>query len=145
MRTVRYVLRKKGHNVWTISPDATVFEALQLMDQKAVGSLVVIEAGQMVGIFTERDYARKLILRGKFSKDTVVREVMVQQVIAVHPDQAIEECMALMTDRRVRHLPVIEHGQLIGLISIGDLVKDIIEDQEFMIGQLENFIMDRRA
>lgn len=145
MKTVRYILRDKGQQIWTIAPDASVYEALQRMAEKEIGALVVMEAGQMAGIFTERDYARKVILRGKFSRDTPVREVMVQRVVYVSPDQTVGECMALMTDRRVRHLPVIQDGQLVGLISIGDLVKEIIADHEFMIGQLENYIMDRRA
>lgn len=140
MITVREILKAKGHDVWTVTPDASVFDALKLMADKNVGALVVLEEGRLVGIVSERDYARKLVLKEKFSKDTLVREIMTSRVIYVRPEQTIEECMALMTDKHIRHLPVLAEDQLIGIVSIGDLVKSIISEQEFMIQQLHNYI-----
>lgn len=139
-KTVRQILQNKGHTVWSIAPDASVYEALQLMAEKNIGALVVLEAGELVGIFSERDYARKVILKGKSSKDTPVREIMTPKVIYVRPNHTIEDCMALMTDKHIRHLPVLDNGRLVGIISIGDVVKAIISEQEFIIEQLESYI-----
>jgi len=144
MKTVRELLRNKGHQVYSIGPDASVYEALTLMAEKDVGALLVLDAGQLVGILSERDYARKIVLKGKTSRETPVREIMTERVVWVRPDQTIEDCMALMTNKRIRHLPVLEAGRLIGVISIGDVVKDIISEQEFIIGQLENYITGKR-
>ncbi|MBF8282176.1 MAG: inosine-5-monophosphate dehydrogenase [Anaerolineales bacterium] len=145
MKTVKELLRNKGYHVWSIGPDATVYEALTLMAEKDVGALLVLDnAGQLVGILSERDYARKIVLKGKTSRETPVREIMTEKVVWVRPDQTIEECMALMTNKHIRHLPVMEEGRLLGVISIGDVVKDIISEQEFVIAQLENYITGKR-
>jgi len=141
MTTVRQLLRVKGHDVWSIPPDAWVFDALSLMAEKEVGALLVLEGEKLVGIISERDYARKVILLGKSSKSTAVREIMTAEVICVRPEQTIQECMALMTESHVRHLPVLENDRLSGVISIGDVVKAIISEQEFMIEQLERYIV----
>jgi CBS domain-containing protein len=144
MNTVSDLLRTKGHAVWSIGPDATVFEALQLMADKDVGALVVLDGGRLAGILSERDYARKVILRGRSSRETPVREIMTERVYTIHPEESVEACMALMTDRRVRHLPVVDGEELLGLISIGDVVKCIISDQEFHIRQLHKYISGER-
>ncbi len=145
MKTVNELLRTKGGNVWSIGPDATVYEALAVMAEKDVGALLVLDnAGQLVGVLSERDYARKIVLKGKTSRETLVREIMTEKVLGVRPDQTIEECMALMTNKRIRHLPVLEEGRLAGVISIGDVVKAIISEQEFVIEQLENYITGNR-
>ncbi len=141
MKTVKQLLDAKGHNVWIIAPDASVYEALKLMADKDVGALLVLEGGKLVGIISERDYARKVILRGKFSKDTPVHEIMTTRLVYVHPEQTIQECMALMTDQHIRHLPVLAGADLVGLVSIGDLVKAIISEQEFLIQNLQDYIM----
>lgn len=143
MKTVTEVLRAKGHEVLYVSPEAFVFEALEVMAEKNVGALLVVEGERLVGVFSERDYARKVILRGKTSKEISVREIMTCHVLYVRPEQTIEECMALMTDKHVRHLPVLEGEKLVGVISIGDVVKAIIAEQEFMIEQLQNYITGR--
>jgi len=140
MKTVRDILAVKGREVWTVEPDATVFDALGRMAQKGVGALVVLDGEKIAGIISERDYARKVILLGRSSPTTRVKEIMTSHVVYTRLEQPIEECMAIMTDKRVRHLPVVEGGKLIGLISIGDLVKSIIADQKFMIEQLERYI-----
>ena len=140
MKSVRDILKLKGNEVWSIDPDATVFEALQRMAEKEVGALVVTEGAQVVGLITEREYARKVVLQGRSSPTTRVREIMTSPVVYIHLDQAIEECMALMTEKRTRHLPVIDDGKLVGLISIGDIVKSIIADQQFTIEQLVRYI-----
>jgi signal-transduction protein with cAMP-binding, CBS, and nucleotidyltransferase domain len=144
MRTVNDLLRTKGHTIWSIAPEATVYTALELMAQKDVGALLVLDNGNLIGILSERDYARKIVLKGKTSRDTLVREIMTEHVVYVRPSQTVEECMALMTSKRVRHLPVMEDRQLIGVISIGDVVKAIISEQEFLIEQLENYITGKR-
>ena len=144
MHLVRHCLKNKGHAIWSIRPDALVYDALQLMADKDIGALLVIEEGNVVGIFSERDYARKVILHGKSSKETLVREIMTSRVISVNIDQSIEECMAVMTEKRIRHLPVLEAGKLIGVISIGDVVKEIIAEQEFVIEQLGHYISGER-
>lgn len=140
MKTVRDILEVKGHNVWRLPFEATVFDALKLMADKQVGALVVVDGPNPVGIISERDYARKVILHGRTSPTTLVKEIMTSHVVYTHPNQAIEECMAIMTDRRIRHLPVMEQGKLVGIISIGDLVKAIIAEQKFTIEQLERYI-----
>ncbi len=143
MKTVTQLLRTKGQQVLSVAPDIPVFEALEVMADKNVGALLVVEGERLVGVFSERDYARKVILKGKSSKDTPVREIMSSHVLYVRPEQTIEDCMALMTDKRVRHLPVMEEGRVVGVISIGDVVKAIIAEQEFIIEQLQNYITGR--
>jgi CBS domain-containing protein len=146
MKTVAQILRSKPDQaVYTITPTASVFDAVKLMAEKSIGALVVMAEEQVVGIITERDYARKIILVARSSKDTPVRDIMTSAVMYVRPDQASEECMVLMTEDRLRHLPVMEGGKLIGLVSIGDLVKDIISEQKFMIQQLEHYITGERG
>lgn len=140
MKTVRQLLDEKGHKVWSLGPEATVFEAIKLMADKGVGALIVMQGEAPVGLISERDYARKVALEGRSSKGTKVSEVMTTRVVCVRPDQSVEESMALMTDKRVRHLPVMVDGQLLGIISIGDLVKTIIAEQQFIIEQLEHYI-----
>ena len=143
MKTVTQLLRGKGHEVLSVSPEASVFEALKVMAEKNVGALLVVEGERLVGVFSERDYARKVILKGKASKEIPVREIMTSHILYVRPEQTIEDCMALMTDKRVRHLPVLEEERLAGVISIGDVVKAIIAEQDFMIEQLQNYITGR--
>jgi len=147
MKSVAEILRSKpDQTVYSIAPGASVFDALRLMADKNIGSLLVVEEGKIAGILSERDYARKVILMDRSSKQTAVREVMTSSVMYARPDQTNEECMALMTDNRLRHLPVIDNGRLLGLLSIGDLVKDIISEQQFTIEQLQHYIQgDRRA
>lgn len=140
MKTVSDILRAKGHSTWTVTLDTTVYQALELMAEKNIGAVLVIQEDKLVGIMSERDYARKVILKGKASKDIPVREIMTEKVVYVHPDQTTEECMALMTDKHIRHLPVLEREHLTGVISIGDVVKAIISEQEFVIEQLEHYI-----
>ena len=140
MKTVRDILAVKGREVWSVEPEASVFEALTRMAEKGVGALVVLDGEKIAGIISERDYARKVILLGRASPTTKVREIMTSHVAYTHLQQSIEECMAIMTDKRLRHLPVLEEGKLIGLVSIGDLVKSIIADQKFIIEQLERYI-----
>jgi CBS domain-containing protein len=144
MITVQQVLKDKGYSdVWTVSPAASVYDALKLMSDKNVGALPVIEAGKLVGIISERDYARKVILKGKSSLNTPVSEIMTQEVISVQPKQSMEECMSLMTQKRVRHLPVLADDQLMGIISIGDVLKEIISDQKAFIQSLQDYIEGR--
>jgi len=140
MDTVRELINSKGDEVWTIQPDETVLDAIQKMADHDVGSLVVIEDGKPVGIFTERHYAREVFLKGRHSPTTPIRGIMSTRVIYALPNQTIEECMAVMTDKRIRHLPILAHGKLIGIVSIGDLVKSRIADQEFTIEQLTQYI-----
>lgn len=140
MKSVRNILDAKGRQVWTIRPTDSVFDALKLMAEKNVGALVVTEADRVRGIFSERDYARKIILLDRSSKNTPVSAVMDSTVLYAWPSQTVDECMALVTEKRVRHLPVVEDGVLEGLVSIGDLVKAVIEDQQFIIEQLEHYI-----
>ena len=143
MKTVAQLLRTKGHLILSVAPDISVFEALRVMAENNVGALLVVEGGQLAGIFSERDYARKVILKGKASKEIPVREIMTSHVLYVRPEQTIDDCMALMTDKRVRHLPVLDEERLVGVLSIGDVVKAIIAEQEFMIEQLQNYITGR--
>ena len=140
MKTVRDILDTKGHDVWCIGPESTVFDALRLMAEKGIGALVVRDDARVAGIISERDYARKVVLLGRTSPNTLVKEIMTSQVAYIRLEQPIEECMAIMTDKRIRHLPVMNEGKLVGIISIGDLVKSIIADQKFMIEQLERYI-----
>jgi len=140
MNTVRDILNAKGGEVWSVSPEITVFETLKLMAERNIGAVLVVEAGRPMGMFSERDYARQVILKGKASKDTPVREVMSTHVVFVRPAQKLEECMALMTDKRVRHLPVLEGERVIGVVSIGDVVKAMISEKEFIIEQLATYI-----
>ena len=140
MKSLQQLLHAKGAQVHSIRPDAKVIEGLQLMAQKDIGALVVLENERLVGIMSERDYARKVILQGKSSHDIQVREIMTGDVVTVEPSRTIEECMALMTQRHVRHLPVCEGDKLVGLVSIGDLVKEVIAEQEQTIKQLESYI-----
>jgi CBS domain-containing protein len=142
MRTVAQLLEVKGRDVWSISPDASVYDAIKLMADKEVGALLVLEAGKLVGIISERDYTRKVILKGKASKDTPVRDIMTTHVIYTHPDETIENCMALMTAKRVRHLPVLNGNGLVGVVSLRDLVKTLISEQASLIKQLENYILE---
>ena len=145
MKTAAQILSSKpDRTIHTITPAASVYDALKLMADKNVGALLVIEGEKIAGIITERDYARKMILMGRASKDTPVRDIMASEVLSVRPDQTSEECMALMTENRIRHLPLIDGGKLVGLISIGDLVKDIISEQRFTIDQLEHYIRGER-
>ncbi|MDH3662108.1 MAG: CBS domain-containing protein [Alphaproteobacteria bacterium] len=141
MTTVRQLLDDKGHDVWSIHPDSSVFDAIQLMASKDVGALVVVEDDRPVGIFTERHYARNVILKGKSSPKTRTRDIMTTDVICARLEQTVEQCMAVMTDKRVRHLPVLDQKRLVGIVSIGDLVKSIIADQNFAIEQLEHYIL----
>ncbi len=140
MKTVKEILDSKGYEVLSVTPDDSVYDALNLMAAKDVGALVVLDDGKVRGLFSERDYARKITLKGRSSPDTKVGEVMTKRVICTQLSRTAEECMALMTDKRVRHLPVVEDKQTIGLISIGDLVKAIISHQKFIIEQLETYI-----
>ena len=138
--TVRHLLEQKGRNVWTIRPDSTVFDALAKMAEKDIGSLVVMDGEKLVGIVTERHYSRNVILKGKKSPTTVVSDIMERDVIHVRPEQSVELCMALMTEKRVRHLPVLEGQKVVGIVSIGDLLKSIISKQKFIIDELEHYI-----
>lgn len=144
MQTVQDLLRGKGRDVYVIGPDATIYEALERMAEVDVGALVVVESDRLVGIVSERDYARKVELKGRSSRETHVRDIMVSHVYTVNPRQDVNDCMTLMTEKRIRHLPVVEGGRLIGLISIGDVVKAIISEQEFVIAQLEGYITGQR-
>lgn len=141
MKSVAQLLRAKGTAIHWVPPDTSVFDCLALFAQKEIGSVLVFEGERLVGIFTERDYARKVVLHGKSSKDLKVHEVMTTEVLWVGPERTNEECMALMTEKRLRHLPVMKDGKVLGIISIGDLVKDIIAEQQFVIGQLERYIV----
>ena len=146
MKDVAHILKSKpDQTIYTIAPTASVFDAVKLMAEKNIGALLVMEGEQIVGIITERDYARKIILMTRSSKDTPVRDIMASEVMYVRPDQTSEECMVLMTENRLRHLPVMNGGKLIGLISIGDLVKEVISEQKFIIEQLQHYITGARG
>jgi len=145
MQTAAQILKSKPHQtVHTIEPAASVYEAVKLMAEKNVGALLVVEHGKVVGIVSERDYARKVVLLARSSKDTPLRDIMSSPVMYVHPEQTVDQCMALMTENRLRHLPVMDDGRLIGLVSIGDLVKATISEQQFIIEQLEHYISGQR-
>jgi len=143
MKTIRDLLRDKGQDVWSIDAGASVFDALKLMAAKEIGALMVLDGGQLAGVMSERDYARKVILQGKSSRDTPVREIMTPKVLYIAPEQTLEECMALMTDKHIRHMPVIENDQMVGVVSIGDVVKSVISEQKFLISHLEHYIRGR--
>jgi CBS domain-containing protein len=140
MKTVSQLLQGKGGNVWSISPESSVFDALKLMAEKNCGALLVMNGGKLRGILSERDYARKVILLGKSSHELSVSEIMSDKVVCVRPSQTVDECMALMSSKRIRHLPVLEGGEVIGVLSVGDLVKAFIEMQQETIQQLESYI-----
>ena len=141
MTTAAQILNSKSDKtIYTTTPATTVFDAVKLMAEKSIGALVVMEGETVVGLITERDYARRIVLMARSSKETPVRDIMTSQVLCVRPDRTSEECMVLMTEKRLRHLPVMDKGKLIGLISIGDLVKDVISEQKFIIQQLEHYI-----
>jgi CBS domain-containing protein len=140
MGNVRNILKTKGNAIFSVTPDTLVYDALELMFEKNISALVVLEDGKLKGIFTEKDYARKLILQGKSSKETVVGEIMTDKPVIASPDNTIEECMHLMTDKFVRHLPILQGDELLGVISIGDVVKYIINEQKFIIENMEHYI-----
>ena len=140
MKTVKQLIQAKGGAVHAIAPEQKVFEALRLMAEKDVGALVVMTGNALVGILSERDYARKVILLGKSSHDLAVRDIMTERVVTIHPAQTVDDCMALMTARRIRHLPLVENDRLLGILSIGDLVKAVIAEQGETIRQLESYI-----
>lgn len=143
MQLVSQILAAKGNEVWSVSPDASVFDALELMADKSIGAVLVCENDELVGVMSERDYARKVILLGKASKNTPVRDIMSTRIFYVRPDQTIEDCMALMSNKRIRHLPVMKDDKMIGVLSIGDVVNAIISEKEYLIEQLENYIAGR--
>jgi CBS domain-containing protein len=140
MKTVAQILDSKGHDIWAVQPDDTVLDSLRMMADKRVGALLVMDDEKLVGIVTERDYARKVILEGKSSNRTAVRDIMSSRVLCVSPERTVDECMALMTDKRARHLPVLDHKKVVGVVSIGDLVKAVISEQQVLIDQLQNYI-----
>jgi CBS domain-containing protein len=141
MKIVRNLLQEKGSNVWSVAPATPVYDALKLMAEKDIGALVVLEEDRLAGIFSERDYARKVILKGKASKDTPVKEIMTEQVVTVKPQQSLAECLALMSRKNIRHLPVMEEDQIMGILSIGDVVQAYISEQEDALQLLENRLM----
>ena len=140
MATVKQLLESKDNNVWSISPEATVFEGLQVMAEKNIGALLVTRGDKLVGIFSERDYARKVILKGKASKDTAISELMTKEVVYTTPENSLDECMALMSAKHIRHLPILKNNKLMGLLTLGDVVKQIMSNQEFKIQELEKYI-----
>jgi len=144
MKMVRHILQKKGSNIWSINSEAKVYDAIKLMAEKEAGALLVLDEGKLVGIISERDYARKVVLKGKSSRDAAVKEIMSERVIYVNPNTSVEDCMALMINKRVRHLPVFDDDHLIGIISIGDVVKEVIDEKEFVIDELVRYITGGR-
>jgi len=140
MKKIRELVEQKGRDIWSVGPQDSVFEAIELMAEKGIGALLVMEDGKPVGILSERDYARKVILMGRASRETPVREIMSSPLIFADVEQSVEDCMSLMTDHRIRHLPVLDNHELAGVVSIGDLVKAIIDEQKFTIKQLETYI-----
>lgn len=140
MKTVQQLLESKRHGVASVAPETSVLDALKVMAEKEIGAVLVLDGDALAGIFSERDYARKVVLQGKASKDTPVREIMTEKVVCVHLEQTIEDCMGLMTDKRVRHLPVLQGRKVIGVVSIGDVVKEMLVEKEFVIKQLESYI-----
>ena len=145
MSTIRHLLQIKGNDVWSTTPETTVYNSLRLMDAKDVGALVVLEDSKLVGVVSERDYARKVILQGRSSRETLVGDVMTKKVFTVHPDQTVQECMALLVDKHIRHLPVVFEDRVIGVISIGDVMNDIIYQQKKSIKTLENQLLGKKA
>ena len=140
MTTIAQLLNTKGNQVWSVEPKATIFKALEIMSEKEIGALLVMENGKLTGIFSERDYARKVILKGKSSKETLVGELMTKKVFYIDSQKTINDCMAMMTAKRIRHVPVIEDNQVVGIVTIGDVVNQIISEQEVTINHLENYI-----
>ncbi|MGV8880012.1 MAG: CBS domain-containing protein [Sphingobacteriaceae bacterium] len=140
MKKINHILEKKGHQVFAVSPQTSVYHALQIMMEKNISALLVMEEEKLTGIFTERDYARKLILQGKSSRDTMIAEIMTTELLTISPSDSIDHCMEVMTEKKIRHLPVIEQNRVSGMISIGDVVKFIIEDQKQTIEHLESYI-----
>ena len=140
MASVKQLLQGKGHDVWSIGPEVSVYDAIAKMAQEEVGALVVLEGESLVGVVSERDYARKVVLQGRSSRDTKIKDIMTTRVAYARPDQSVEDCMAMMTEKHIRHLPVMDGDKLLGVISIGDLVKFIIEEQKHVIEQLEQYI-----
>ena len=140
MTTIAQLLNTKGNQIWSVKPKATIFEALEIMSEKGIGALLVMEDGKLKGIFSERDYARKVILKGKSSKETPVGELMTKKVFYIDSQKTINDCMAMMTAKRIRHVPVIEDNQVMGIVTIGDVVNQIISEQEVTINHLENYI-----
>jgi CBS domain-containing protein len=140
MQTIAEILRDKGSEVWSVSPDEVIMDALKIMAEKGVGALLVMDDDKLVGIISERDYARKVALEGRSSRESKVSEIMSHRVLCARPDQTVQECMALMSDKRSRHLPILDHKKIIGIVSIGDLVKSIIADQQFEIENLQYYI-----
>ena len=140
MQTASEILRIKGDDIWSVKPDDTILEAIKLMADHEVGALLVMDSDKLVGIVTERDYTRKVALEDRSSKDALVKEIMSHKVLCARPDQTVKECMALMSDKRARHLPVVDHKKVIGVVSIGDLVKSIIREQQFEIEALQHYI-----
>jgi CBS domain-containing protein len=140
MHTAKDILKDKGHVVWSVKPTNTVLEALGVMAERDIGAVLVLDGEKLVGVLSERDYARKVVLAGRSSKDSQVKDVMTAHVVCVAPNRSVDECMALMTNKRLRHLPVIDHKRVIGIVSIGDLVKATIDDQQFTITQLQSYI-----
>jgi CBS domain-containing protein len=138
--TIEVILNSKPRTIWSVSPDATVYDAIALMAEKNVGALLVMETGKLVGIISERDYSRKVMLKGKTSRNSYVREIMTTEVTTAHPRETVEECLRFMTDKRIRHLPVVADGKLLGVISIGDLVKHVISTQSATLEQLKDYI-----
>jgi CBS domain-containing protein len=145
MKTIRQILKGKGRNIWTITPETPVFDALQLMAKKDIGALMVVEGKKLVGVFSERDYARKVILKGKSSKNVKISEIMSSPPIFIEPDHIIEQGLALMSAKHVRHLPVMENNRLIGVVTIGDLVKALIVEQKVVIDHLEKYIVTKTS
>ena len=143
MKFVKDVLNEKGHDIWSIGPDASVFEAIEMMAQKEVGALLVLDAGKLIGIISERDYTRKVILKGKSSREIKIRTIMTSPVICAVTEQDVKECMALMTSKKIRHLPVLENNQLTGMVSLGDLVQSIIAEQNSQIKDFESYFRYR--
>ena len=140
MTTIAQLLNAKGNQIWSVEPKATIFEALEIMSEKEIGALLVMEDGKLTGIFSERDYARKVILKGKSSKETPVGELMTKKVFYIDSQKTTNDCMAMMTAKRIRHVPVIEDNQVMGIVTIGDVVNQIISEQEVTINHLENYI-----
>jgi CBS domain-containing protein len=145
MRTIKRLLKEKGYHIWSTTPDTLVFDALKLMAEKDIGALLVLDRGKLVGVLSERDYARKVILKGKSSRNIPVRDIMSYNVIYTNPDQTIQACLELVTAKRIRHLPVIENEKLIGIVTIGDLVNAIIAEQKELIQQLESYILQNTS
>lgn len=145
MQTVRHILQVKGNDIWSVTPDSTVFDTLRLMADKDIGALLVMIGDNLIGIVSERDYARKLILHGKSSKNTLISEIMTKKIYTIHPDQTVHECMELLVEQHIRHLPVVEDNKVIGVISLGDAVNEIIYQQKESIKSLENQLLNKKS